>query len=313
MLPDFVLSTEDVNRYGYRVLTAGIDLTSFMANPVMYYNHNTESFPVGHWENIRVEGGKLIATPVFDADEKSQAVRAKVESGTLRAASINFDEVSESTDPADVLPGQRYATVKTCVLVEASIVGIPGNKNALRLKNKKGLSLSLDGDTSEEELSKILKPIKSLSSMNKVFVELSLAMDSTEDAAVEAIRQLKAVGTKSLMAMAEAKGMVTDENRESYQLFANTQPEAFGKLIAAHKVVDAPKGGELSAAIEEANRRAAEQNRQLGGGANQDKNAWEIMLDATGGDVAKIEAFKKEKPEQYKLAFKAKYGLSYEG
>ena len=65
----FVISDESVNRYGYRVLTAGIDTAQFEKNPIMYYLHDRlqygESKPrvmvIGRWDNVRKENAKLMA------------------------------------------------------------------------------------------------------------------------------------------------------------------------------------------------------------------------------------------------------------
>ena len=80
-----ILNTENINRYGFRVLTNGIDLSAFIKNPVMLYNHNrskdenrVQNLPIGKWENIRIEGDKLLADPVFDAyDQFAQTIKSK--------------------------------------------------------------------------------------------------------------------------------------------------------------------------------------------------------------------------------------------
>jgi HK97 family phage prohead protease len=118
----FILSDESVNSYGFRVLTTGINTERFEQNPVMLYEHNTGQL-IGRWENIRKEDGKLKADAVFDEeDELAQKVSKRVEKGFLKGASIGFNINKAVGD-----------TVTESLLMEASIVTLPGNGNALRL------------------------------------------------------------------------------------------------------------------------------------------------------------------------------------
>lgn len=113
MSKSFVLHDESVNTYGFRMLTAGGDLSEFIKNPVMLLNHDDWSLPIGRWENIRKENGQILADPVYDLkDERGARVSGKVEDNFLNAASIGAwppEEVSE--DPALKLPGQKLPTV----------------------------------------------------------------------------------------------------------------------------------------------------------------------------------------------------------
>ena len=85
----FVLHDESVNTYGFRMLTSGANLEEFKKNPVMLLNHDDYSLPIGRWENIRVEGGKILADAVFDeGDARAAEVKRKVENDFIRMASI---------------------------------------------------------------------------------------------------------------------------------------------------------------------------------------------------------------------------------
>lgn len=136
-----VLTDESVNRYGYRVLTTGIsNLEQFRRNPVLLYMHYRDDGyegayrAIGHWEDLQIEGNRLTGVPVFDCvDELSQTVAAKYEAGTLNAVSIGFMPLATSKETVDIIPGQTRATVTRWELLEASIVDIPANANAVRL------------------------------------------------------------------------------------------------------------------------------------------------------------------------------------
>lgn len=127
----FVVSDDSVNSYGFVIRTAGIETARFERNPVMLYMHERKTV-VGRWENIRKEGKKLLANAVFDdTTELGSTVKAQVEKGFLRSASIGVD-ILESKREGDV------EVVTKCVLTEISIVDIPANGNALKLYHKGG-------------------------------------------------------------------------------------------------------------------------------------------------------------------------------
>ena len=98
----FVVSDESLNKYGSRVMTAGIDLEEFKSNPVMFWNHKRDEdglfgqsardrMPIGRWENIRQDGDRLIADAVIDLnDSTGKKVAEKIENGFLKAASIGI-------------------------------------------------------------------------------------------------------------------------------------------------------------------------------------------------------------------------------
>jgi hypothetical protein len=179
MAKTFILHDESLNEHGFWMLTAGADLKQFKKNPIMLFNHNrpwrdTEDtmLPIGHWDNIRLEGDQILADAVFDADEFAQKIAAKVESGTLRMASAGARPITTSSDAKYIKPGQRYETVLKWNMKEASIVDIGANNNAMALYDDKDNLITLaDGpdniplplitqtsiDTNMKELSKLLK------------------------------------------------------------------------------------------------------------------------------------------------------------
>lgn len=133
----FILHDETVNTYGIRMLTAGANLDEFRRNPVMLLNHNDWELPIGRWENIRIEGTRILADAVFDeTDSRAKEVAGKVERDFLRMASISawVDEASE--DPAYRMPGQTGPTIVRWTAREASICPIGANHNALALYDR---------------------------------------------------------------------------------------------------------------------------------------------------------------------------------
>lgn len=137
-----ILSDSSLNRYGYRVLTSGMRLEAFKKNPVMLYMHFRdegspywgESKAIGHWEDIQLENDVLSAIPIFDkVDQLSKDIAAKYEAGTYNAASVGIRIIATSANEDLLVPGQTRETVTESELMEASIVDIPANSNAVRL------------------------------------------------------------------------------------------------------------------------------------------------------------------------------------
>lgn len=140
-----ILSDSSLNRYGFRVLTSGMLIEAFKKNPVMLYMHfRDEGSPIwgdskaiGHWEDIQLNGDELSAIPIFDkVDDLSKAIAAKYEAGTYNAASVGIRIIATSANKDLLVPGQTRETVTECELMEASIVDIPANSNAVRLYDR---------------------------------------------------------------------------------------------------------------------------------------------------------------------------------
>lgn len=138
MAKEVVISTSGVNSYGCRVLTEGIDLRQYQRNPVLLWMHrrsfDRDVMPIGRIENLRIDGDRLIGTPVFDQkDEFAKKIESKWEDGFLRMASAGIEIVEVSNAPEYVQPGQTRATIIRCKLEEVSIVDIGANDEALQL------------------------------------------------------------------------------------------------------------------------------------------------------------------------------------
>ncbi len=191
----FVLHDESLNNRGFWMMTDGADLEQFKRNPIMLWNHNRSwgdredtLLPIGHWENIRVEKGQILAEPVFDSDEFSQKIARKVEAGTLRMASAGAVPIESSNDPKYIKPGQRYETITKWRMREASIVDIGANNNALALYDTEGGLIELS-DSSKNPLKEL--PTKNNKRMNEIIKHLKLADDASEQDVIAAIEPIQ--------------------------------------------------------------------------------------------------------------------------
>lgn len=242
-MPDVIISTSNLNCYGFRVLTEGIDIKQFKKNPIMLWMHNRpwrgtkeEVLPIGRIENLRYEDDKLIGTPVFDEkDEFAAKIKAKWDGGFLKMCSAGLDIIARSDDPKHIVKGQRYATVTKCKLREVSIVDMGANDDALALYNEGQLiELSAGNADVNLEFMKLINnnegdtegsPINNIN-MDKILLALGLAAGATEEQAVAKITELRsqaddAAKTKlaavtSQVNLAIKDGKIKEEKREHY-------------------------------------------------------------------------------------------------
>jgi len=248
MAKTFLLHDESLNSHGFWMKTSGADLSQFKKNPIMLWNHNRawrdsedQVLPIGHWENIRTEGDKILADAVFDSDEFSQKIAQKVEAGTLRMASMGVRVTEESEDPKYIKPGQRYATAIKWKAREASIVDIGANDNALALYDKNGNIIELSASGSEIPLKKLI--IKNDTKMKELAKLLQLKDDATEQDFLNAVQPIvnEVASLKTdLQAEKDAKKELQDK------LTAIETAEKEAKTKKAKKLIaDAIKDGRL--------------------------------------------------------------------
>lgn len=127
----FILNDETKkNQYGFRVRNSGLQLSRFESNPVILDDHQTgNSAVIGRWLNIQIEGNLLTAEAEFDdQDPNAVIIAGKVERGFIRGASLGLNPFTMSNFV--LAPDDVYDLVESEIL-EASIVAIPNNANAL--------------------------------------------------------------------------------------------------------------------------------------------------------------------------------------
>lgn len=251
-----VISDESINSYGFWVMTDGIDLSAFLKNPVMLWNHNrgglgvtSDQLPIGIWKDLRIENGPstgsgpvLTGEPVFDEnDEFAVKIKQKYESGILNACSIGFAPLEWSDAPEMLKEGQKVATVTRCRLLEISICDIPSNANAtvvLYDDDNKVINLS-------DLPNKAIGPKINNNMPKEIALKLGLDENASPQACVNAIDELK-----SEIASHEATRQNLDqENRQLKQrLKAIDDAEAEAqKQEVVSLLDDAVKSGRIDA------------------------------------------------------------------
>ena len=335
MAKEMIISTSSLNSYGSRVITAGIDITQFVKNPVLLWMHrrsfsNNSPLPIGRVENVHFEGDALKGTPVFDLNDPfAKQVADKWDNRFLVMCSAGLDIIETSVDPAHLLPGQTRATILRSKLTEVSIVDIGSNDDALQLTNG-GQLLTLAAGEASEAL-----PLLELTKPEEKPEEKTENADGKEPEANNNKNIINSNMKKETLQLLGLSETATDEQvHDAAQLHKNTADNAKSMELAA-----------VTAVVDQAvkDKRITEAKRDhfitLGKsvGVQQLTATLECMKPATkplnlinqtdgsnGAPAAgehktyaklsevpadKVEDLKKEQPQEYARLYKAEYGV----
>lgn len=246
-MKEAIISTERVNSYGSRVITAGIDYSQYEKNPILLFMHRRgrkEDMPIGIMTNLRVENGILYGTPKFDDDtEDERNISKKWDRGTLRMLSAGLDVLEWSEEPALLSQGQTRPTVTKSKLIEVSVVDIGSNDDALQVGlYYEGKLLTLAAGEESDHLPLLSRtetengdetpatspedeqnPNNNSNNMEKILLKLGLAPGATEDEAVAAISKLQEEKTTMTLARitdavdtAIKEKRITPDKKEKY-------------------------------------------------------------------------------------------------
>jgi phage head maturation protease len=283
---NFIISDESLNRYKYRVLTDGIDLSEFEANPVAFLNHNTDMLSIGKWSNLKKENGKLTGMLEFDqTDELAVKIYNKYKNNYMRGVSIHFQAIEESDVEALLLPGQKYPTVTKCKLLEISLVSVPGNGNAVKL-------LALDGK--EYQLNLITKTEK------KMDTENSEDEKTIEQLKAELLTQ-KTLNADNLIALHRQRNVIADGEVDGLKKLAISDFDTIKSILEARESKKAePEKSESKPGEGEKALQAFVQGMNSGSLAIQsDERAKWSYLDYFKKDPNALELMAKSEPEKF--------------
>lgn len=320
MTHDFVINTENVNEYKYRILTDGIDYTQYLRNPVVLYLHNREDYGknkgsevIGRCVKLFVQDKKLIATIEFDEnDEFSKRIADKVAGGFIRMASMYADVIAASSEPELVKDGQLYETVTKCKLVEISIVPIGGNDDALKLSKKGG----------EVKLNKLNIKKEDMSELKTIALALGKSADASESVLLDTITQVK-------LAKETAENRVIALEAEIKGIHTTTATSLVDKAVQLGLIPETLKASQIKAFDGDFDGQKAILTKLIGdkeaaNGQNGNQSAVrEVILSGKGTsgtttpeetfdylqkhDTVKLAKIRTEQPEQYATLAKA-YG-----
>lgn len=317
----FILNDETVkNSYGFRVLTSGIGMERFNANPICLNNHRNDTKDVlGTWSNVEKSETLLTATPDFDTeDPEGKEVVRKVEAGKLKACSIGI-----MIDPDGLQNLNGDLVVTKCELMEASIVAVPANANAVVLYSQEGEILTeaeikmlcLNAQTINPFTPKGEKHenLENLNTMKIVLSHLQLPEGSTEAAVLEAIKGIEAKLTASETAKTELQtkydALVKEKDDQLEADFtaelaaAQKDGRIEAKQVDAFKALKAEQGITILKGLPK--RQSVEgQITNPEASANQyEKLGWEELRKQN-----KLAALKAEFPDIYEQKFEERFG-----
>lgn len=250
----FILNDETkVNSNGFRVPNDKINLDRFKENAVLLYMHKRGEVH-GRWENIRVEGSKLMADPVFDVDDpESKKLADKVERGFLKGASLFLGFTKDTTF---VEGADGNLELHNTEVHEASICDIPSNSRSLKLfadgkelkdEEVRSYMLSAGFNTSPDkqqtqDKSKTSKMEKFKLSAAAVAVLVGVGLSATAESESEVNSLIEKMG--SALKAEKTAHQLEKSQREALEKVINDQKAAALSAL----VEDAVKAGKIVAA-----------------------------------------------------------------
>ncbi len=128
---DFVASTDTIDSYDEVVDQASWDLRRFEKNPVILYQHDRYSLPIGQATRCEVKDGQLECTIKFataEANPQAEQVWQLVQEKVLRAVSVGFRPMNGKYELRD---GRDVYVLYDNELREISVVTVPANEDCL--------------------------------------------------------------------------------------------------------------------------------------------------------------------------------------
>ena len=134
----FVASSENVDRMSDIINQSGWSLDAYRRNPVVLFNHDSRSLPVGRGSVEVVDGQLMIDIEFDEKDEMAQKIKSKVDGGFLNAVSVGFNAIKAYDRNSLPKESKYYGTegryFESAELLEVSIVTIPANSMATAAK-----------------------------------------------------------------------------------------------------------------------------------------------------------------------------------
>ncbi len=291
-----------VNSYGFKTEVSGIDLTRFKKNPVMLYNHDPERV-IGRWKDIAVGGGQLTATPVFDtADVFAAAIARKVEEGFIKGCSMGI-MIKEMTRSKGI------DTATSSVLLEASIVSIPADENALVVyaDEDKKQQLSINDFN---KLFYEMEPKKETTAQPQDIADLQAQIEERDGTIAKLSAQVDSLkkdlaereyhDADALAQLAVDDGKIPAELKDDVTAMYLENKDRTARLMAAIK------GNDPAPAAEPEEEVSLSSLVKKGGNATNGKT-WD-ELDKTPGALKTLQA---SNPEEFKRLYKEKFGTEW--
>jgi len=130
------ISTSTPDRYNDIVNPAGIDYADFRKNPVVFFGHRSNGFPIGKNIWLKPDGKGVIAKTQFDSSDAAGEVFRLNKEGFLNSWSIGFIPKGSPKITRDENTGDVYNLIDEWSLLEYSSVALPANPDCVNLMMK---------------------------------------------------------------------------------------------------------------------------------------------------------------------------------
>lgn len=307
------ISNESVNCYGFRVLTAGIDVEQYKRNPVLLYMHERGNV-VGYVNDLKVENDEITGELMFDcASEQSERCQKQFEFGSLRMVSAGLEIIETSEDPAMLVPGQTRPTITKSRLFEVSVADVGANDDAIVLeKDGKRIMLSKDGTCGLPLITHNNNQSNKDMEQKVIALQLGLPETATENEINEKLAQLKAAQQENETLKAETQQLT---EARIVQLVDTAIAEK--RLETQHKEQFVELGKKIGAEELEKTLQAMKPQVKLSsmlghhGSApvSDSEKTYTKLSEVPADELAKLRA---ENVEEYKRLYKAEYGIECE-
>lgn len=306
------ISNSALNSYGFRVLTAGMDIGQYCRNPVLLDMHERGNV-IGYVKDVRVEDDEITGEPVFDeASELSRRRKKQWEFGSVRMVSVGIDILELSDSAEHLVQGQTRPTITRSKLTEVSLVDIGANDDAIVLTHG-GVRTELGRD-GECPLPLLDNKPQNQKIMDQKVLALSLGLPETADEATinarlselkaskeEADRLKKENDALQLARITSAVGKAVEEKRigeDRKQQFID-----LGKKIGAEELE------KTFAAMSPQVRLSSVIGHQGGAPTGTQPVTYGKLSDVP---VDKLEELREKQPAEYRKLYKAEYGMECE-
>lgn len=333
-MDEFILNTDDLNEYGFRILTSGIQIEKYQKNPVALLGHirmsdwNTpkpeDKLPIGNFLELKKLPNNLTAKlRMDDITALDKAVKAKIASGTLRAASIHIKILEWSEDPAMLVQGQTRPTVTKCELLEASVVDIPGNGYCVKLSygDKEVILTGNPKGEDKEKLDSILPIIqlkqKDEQPMKTVILQLKLKENASEAEVLAAVTHLENEKLNLQNKVTELEKKVAETEKSA----ADTKAKSLVQLaIDQKKITESQRASweQLALSNYDSAKAALDSMQVYVSLASQVQTGSKTPMDLDDKALydknwkeGKLEAWLSSNPDEFKRCYKAYFNAEY--
>lgn len=308
-----LISNDNINSYGFRILTSGIDIEQYKRNPILLFMHRRpggkeDALPLGVVEDLEIVDNALYGVPVIQpVDDFSRNIATQWDNGTLKMVSGNFNVIEWSEDMSVLKEGQTRPTLIKCKLTEVSIVDIGGNDDALALSYE-GKNVHLGWGTNDCDIPFI--KLNSEAKMNEL-QQVALALGLKADAKIaEILKAITAAQSSKVELSAATKelesirldiitGMVDDAIKE--KRIKSDQKDHFVNL---GKATGAESLKITLAAITAV--REVRPTDVIGTGVQLGQSDYKKLSDVPSEEMSEL---KEKDPATYRKLYKAEYGF----